>query len=150
MNIGKDIQENIVRAKREGIVKLTVGALISDEDKKVLVVRRAKGEFLEGVNEIPSGGVEDGESCEQALLREVWEETGLTVTHISRYVSSFDYVERMRVPVRQLNFEVTVESTFNVKLSNEHDLFKWVARKDIPTAELDNVMQRLLHHYFGD
>lgn len=57
---------------------LGVGALILDEGR-VLLVERGK-EPLAGYWSLPGGVVETGERLEDALVREVFEETGLHVT----------------------------------------------------------------------
>ncbi len=57
---------------------LGVGALIFD-GSKVLLVERGKPPLV-GYWSVPGGIVETGERLEDALVREVWEETGLQVT----------------------------------------------------------------------
>lgn len=62
---------------------LGVGALIFDADK-ILLVERAK-EPLKGFWSIPGGIVETGEKLEEAIRREVREETGLEVDGLSLF-----------------------------------------------------------------
>ena len=54
-----------------------VGAVVLDGDL-VLLIKRSKAP-LKGQWSLPGGGVEVGETLEQAIAREVLEETGLTI-----------------------------------------------------------------------
>jgi 8-oxo-dGTP diphosphatase len=56
-----------------------VGAVIRDEYGRMLLIRRGH-EPAKGLWSIPGGRIEPGESDEQAVVREVAEETGLAVT----------------------------------------------------------------------
>lgn len=53
-----------------------VGAIVTDEVGRVLLVRRANPP-AQGMWSIPGGRVEPGEADEQAVVRELLEETGL-------------------------------------------------------------------------
>jgi 8-oxo-dGTP diphosphatase len=66
-----------------------VGAIIFDGDSALLVERA--GEPLKGWWSIPGGLLETGEKLEDAVHREVREETGLLVEIVSR----FDIFERI-------------------------------------------------------
>jgi 8-oxo-dGTP diphosphatase len=68
---------------------LGVGALIFQGDS-VLLVQRGK-EPLKGFWSLPGGAVEAGELVEEALRREVLEETGLTV-RIARFAEIFERI----------------------------------------------------------
>lgn len=55
-----------------------VGALVTDGEGRLLVVRRGRPPGV-GLWSVPGGRVEPGETDEQAVRREVQEETGLLV-----------------------------------------------------------------------
>lgn len=62
------------------------GALVRDADRRLLVVLRGQAPYA-GTWSLPGGRVEPGETTEQACVREVLEETGLTVEvvrHVGR------------------------------------------------------------------
>jgi mutator protein MutT len=73
-----------------------VGAVIirdePDGQKRVLLIRRAQ-EPLKGEWSLPGGAVELGETLEQAVCREVLEETGLVVETVD-VVQAFDRISR--------------------------------------------------------
>ncbi|NEO23195.1 MAG: NUDIX domain-containing protein [Moorea sp. SIO3I6] len=58
----------------------TVGALVVNPSRRVLIVKTTKWKGLWGV---PGGKVEWGETLESALLREFREEVGLELTQVS-------------------------------------------------------------------
>jgi 8-oxo-dGTP diphosphatase len=56
-----------------------VGAVIRDEDRRILLILRGHEPGV-GLWSIPGGRIEPGESDEEAVVREVREETGLEVS----------------------------------------------------------------------
>jgi 8-oxo-dGTP diphosphatase len=58
---------------------LVVAVALVDADGRVLVAQRPQGKALAGLWEFPGGKVEAGERPEQALIRELDEELGITV-----------------------------------------------------------------------
>lgn len=57
--------------------------MIRGQDGRYLLARRLPGSHLEGLWEFPGGGVEDGESPEEALVRELKEELGVQIRVLS-------------------------------------------------------------------
>ncbi|OIJ98992.1 DNA mismatch repair protein MutT [Streptomyces sp. MUSC 14] len=110
-------------AELDGIEKTVVGAVIADTDGRVLLLHRTADDYLGGLWELPSGGVDDGETLVQALRREVAEETGLSVEAIGDYLGHFDYRSGSGRRTRQHNFTATVTGE-TVQLT-EHDDHLW-------------------------
>lgn len=116
------------QAKKDGMESFVVGGTIIKNDK-ILFLRRAPHETIPGIWELPSGGVETGETLEEALCREIKEETNLIVTKILKYLDCFDYTTQKGIR-RQFNFLVEVES-FEIKTNpEEHDAFGWYTQDE--------------------
>ena len=58
---------------------LVVAAALVDTDGRVLIAQRPKGKTLEGLWEFPGGKIDGDERPEDALIRELREELGVTV-----------------------------------------------------------------------
>ena len=58
---------------------LVVAVALVDPDNRVLIAERPAGKALAGLWEFPGGKVEPGERPEEALIRELREELGITV-----------------------------------------------------------------------
>ncbi len=58
---------------------LVVACALVDADGRVLIAQRPEGKTLAGLWEFPGGKVDAGERPEEALIRELQEEIGITV-----------------------------------------------------------------------
>lgn len=82
-------------------VATAVGAIITDERGRILLLRRGY-EPAKGKLGAPGGFVSPGEGAEEALIREVKEETNLEVTSV-RYLCSFPN----RYPYKEILYTTT-------------------------------------------
>lgn len=119
----------VEEAKKEGIEKHVVGAIILNDKKEVLIMSRKADDFMGGIDELPSGNMEKNETIEIALKREVKEETNLDLKQIIKYINSFDYISGSGKKARQYNFAVEVKEG-EIKLT-EHDEYKWESLENI-------------------
>ena len=103
----------------------TVGALIFNPTREVLMIRTHKWSNLWG---IPGGKIKWGETAEAALRREIREETALEITNI-QFVLVQDCI-RSKEFYREahfvlLNYTCDTSSTA-VTLNNEAEEYKWL------------------------
>lgn len=130
------IQQLLTDSQEDSVQKLVVGAVIS-KNNKFLLVERVLSDFMGGFVEIPSGTVEAGEGLLTALAREVQEETGLIVTSVLEYLGSFDYKSSSGKKTRHFNFLVEVEDG-EIKLNpTEHQAYYLVALSDAAFTTLN-------------
>jgi 8-oxo-dGTP diphosphatase len=121
-------------AKMDGIGQFVVGAVVQHEGK-VLLLQRPDDDFMGGIFELPSGKVEPGETLDEALRREVKEESYLDVTALREYIGSFDYTSGSGKKSRQFNFAVDVRAVEPIELS-EHDAYLWAPlHEDVPVTD---------------
>lgn len=111
-------------------------------DGKILAAQRGDGRALDGYWEFPGGKVEDGETPEEALARELREEL-LTDASVGEFLTTTEH---------EYDFGVVVLSTYFCKLTGsepqltEHREVRWVepsemkelqwAPADVPAVNL--------------
>ncbi len=104
----------------------TVGALVFNDAGKMLLVRTNKWSNLWG---IPGGKIDWGEACEDALRRELLEETGLTVKEI-RFIVVQDAIHPPEfykdAHFLLLNYTCRAGGAQEVRLNAEAQEFRWV------------------------
>ncbi len=135
------------RSSRQGPVS-TVGALIHDGHGKVLMVRTHKWSGKWG---IPGGKIRHNEPAEDALRREIREETNLEITGI-RFAIVQDCInspEFMR-PVHFLLLNYVAQSTTgpapDVTLNDEAEEFRWLPAAEAMALDLNEPTRILLEH----
>lgn len=122
----------------------TVGALIYDDAGRVLLMRTNKWSNRWG---IPGGKIEGSETCEQALRREVKEETGQDITDI-RFVMVQDCIRppEFHRPAHFLLLNYTCQAVGKkpVVLNEEAQEFQWARTDDARRLSLNTPTRMLL------
>jgi mutator protein MutT len=109
-----------------------VAGIIQRDDGKILLARRKPGSHLAGYWEFPGGKIEDGESPEECLERELQEELGI-ITKTGKFLleSIFDYGDKK---IRLLAFHSKyISGEF---ILDSHDKTSWTLPKDAYKFEL--------------
>lgn len=135
----------------DGIDQLVVGAIVSrlnNTNVEILVLDRVRDDFMGGIEELPSGKVESGESLTDALKRELLEETTLSLRSVLGYMFSFDYSSSSGSRSRQFNFLVDAnEGSIKVDES-EHQGHRWINRDDLSESRVtQNIIELLVDNW---
>lgn len=108
--------------------KLNVVAAIIKKDNKILATQRGYGEF-EGLWEFPGGKIEEGETKEEALVREIKEELNADIK-----VDEFALDLEWQYP----NFYLYM-SCFMCSLESDIELLEHMGAKWLSLDDLDSV-----------
>ena len=121
-----------------GLIRTVVGAAII-RDRRVLAARRRTPANLAGLWEFPGGKVEPGESESTAVVRECYEELGISVA-----------VECQlgRAPIGENTELVLFAATLRKgqpTSSTTHDLLRWLGMDELATVQWLEPDEKLLH-----
>lgn len=146
---------------KEPKYRLNVAAILRNGDGKILICERI---HVRNAWQFPQGGVDPGETLDQALVRELWEEIGLNAEDFRVVEQKGGY--RYRFPSgRKKGFEGKEQTYFlcdflgndsKINLEVHHPEFrnwKWIApnefrREWLPPMKLD-VYARVFRDFFG-
>jgi mutator protein MutT len=102
-------------------------AVIFNSQGQVLLAQRAEPEFLKGLWEFPGGKIEDSESAELALHREIQEELELRIKIdflIGEFTNTYQNhsVRILAFAVQALNADFQVRDHLDVRWVEPHEL----------------------------
>ncbi len=119
-------------------MKHLVKAIIKKEDKYLLLQRSFKSHFFPSQYDFPGGKIEEGEKVEDGLIREVMEETSLSI-ELGEKIGNYQFVAKDTA----LHFQIfdTKSFTGEVKISKDHTEAIWVSKKDLKLYDLAPIVQ---------
>lgn len=107
-------------------------------ENKVVVTKYKAGNLKAGYYEIPGGKIEEGETPEQAVMREFKEETGMQVSDLKRKGSMI-----VEYPNRIFNFETYVAQEYQGEPQEfEENTSEWITINELLKKEkiLSNII----------
>jgi molecular chaperone GrpE (heat shock protein) len=106
---------------------LTVKGVVLRDDGKILLLKRSKKSLNPGKWDLPGGHLEKGETLEEAIKREIQEETGLKV-EIGEIIGTAEFSKESKnfnEEKRGLRYLTYYSGDDEVELSKEHQDFGW-------------------------
>ena len=107
-----------------------VAAVIHDDEGRIFATQRGYGDYKDGW-EFPGGKMEPGESPEEALRREIWEELETKIV-VERLIQTVDY-DYPNFHLKMHCFWCHIESgSLTLK---EHEAAKWLSIENLNTVD---------------
>ncbi|UVC30098.1 8-oxo-dGTP diphosphatase MutT [Pantoea sp. SOD02] len=120
-------------------LQVAVG-IIRNTERKIFLAQRAASSYMANKWEFPGGKIEQDESAEQALKRELMEETGIEVTSASAIGQADHSYEDLRVT---LHFFL-VEGWNGEPYGREGQPQRWVEQQDLVAEEFPPANHELI------
>ncbi|MDR3402478.1 MAG: RNA pyrophosphohydrolase [Chthoniobacter sp.] len=146
-------------SENEITYKPNVAAILRNSRGRILVCERLG---VPGAWQFPQGGIDDGETPEQALIREVWEEIGVQAEDIHilerkgpyRYLYGSGRIKRGHHGKEQFYFLCEysgLDAQINVDTKHpEFQAFRWIATEDFQLAWLPEMKREVYRTVFAD
>jgi len=123
--------------------QVATNAIILNENKEILFTQRSlNDDFLPGYWELPGGGIDYGETPQEALIREIKEECGLGI-EIIKPVAANSYFIRDTQRI-EITFLCKVINPSDIKLSHEHSAYKWLKTTEINTIKVTDYIKKII------
>jgi 8-oxo-dGTP diphosphatase len=120
-----------IKKKSELLKRIeVVAAIIHDAEGRIFATQRGYGEFKDGW-EFPGGKIEAGETPEEALRREIWEELETRI-EVERLVETVEY-DYPQFHLTMHCFLCRVESG-RLELK-EHEAARWLAKEELGSVD---------------
>ncbi|MCW3989820.1 MAG: (deoxy)nucleoside triphosphate pyrophosphohydrolase [Candidatus Bathyarchaeota archaeon] len=126
------------------MIRVTAGLL--EKDGRLLIAQRMSGDMLENKWELPGGKIEDEESPEDCLKRELFEEFNI-ITEVDEFFGSNDYeyehghIELLAYRVKHISGEITPTS---------HAQIQWVVPETLIDYDFAEADKPLIQKYLKE
>jgi 8-oxo-dGTP diphosphatase len=130
--------------RRTGPLGVAVKGIIRQEGKYLLIRRAANSSFDPCLWDLPGGKLEYGEELAETLMREVKEETDLTIT-VGRPFATWHFFKG-EVFVTGITFLCEFQGG-ELALSFEHSDFKWIEPDEYSRYPLSTALEPQLSSY---
>ena len=125
--------------------QIVTSGIIQNSDNKFLIVKRAANDSFPNTWEFPGGKNDFGESPEQGVIREIQEETGLTVVPtLPVTVNSYGSDRKPDIFYVEIFYLCQIQSSEEVILSQEHSDFAWIDFNEIHNYQTTEYIHKVI------
>ena len=126
---------------------LAVRAIITDESGKVLILKRSNTIQEDGKWCLPGGNIEYGETADEAVVREIKQETSLNCTD-TNFLFFLESLPSEESELHYVNFVYQCSAEGKVKLNYESSDYAWINLAGLPDYNIAFKNDEILSRYW--
>jgi mutator protein MutT len=126
---------------------LAIRAIIINESGKVLILKRANTAEGDGKWCLPGGNIEYGETADEAMVREIKQETSLNCTD-TKFLFFLESLPSRESELHYINFVYKCSADGKVKLNYESSDHAWINLADLPDYIIAFKNDEILRRYW--
>lgn len=126
------------------LIKIGVYGAIFDQEKNLLILKRASHDSQPGIWEIPGGALDYNEDLAKGVQREVYEETGLSVNALFPFAAHSGISTKGHRVMRIAYLCKLLTDSHSVNLSSDHDEYQWVNLEKITLLNRSTFLDHVL------
>lgn len=116
-------------------------------DQKLLLLQRSSKKSEAGKWGVPAGKVENGETAQDAAIRELFEETGVRIEHSQIRFLGTIFIRKPTLEYVYHMFQVQIGNRPNIILNDENDDYIWASSEEVCELPLMAGAQEALKSY---
>lgn len=124
-----------------------VKVLLTDDENRLLLLKRSDKSSTAGQWELPGGGIEAGEHPFKAAEREVTEETGLQMRDLKLLAAATVRTKKGEETII-MGYAAVAETT-DITLSWEHDEYAWITKNETGQYHLPGLHRYMVDTYYS-
>ncbi|PID82933.1 MAG: NUDIX domain-containing protein [Clostridiales bacterium] len=125
--------------------RITVKGILLKKDKILILKRSIRNKKVEGLWELPGGGVDYNENPNHAIIREIKEEVGIDAKSVTpKYIF---HIKKDKGKILGITYLITFDNS-NITLSKEHLEYKWVNKDELNNYKLIDSLKNELMNFF--
>lgn len=139
------MQKTMLKDMQQNVIHVAVGVIV--RQRQILLALRNSKQHQGGKWEFPGGKLEAGESVQQALIRELQEEIGITVTDCSAFMQlQYDY------PEKTVLLDIWLVTDFSCEPhGREGQPLRWASIEELSSLALPDanqpIVERIQQHF---
>ena len=110
--------------------QLAVRAIITNSKGEVLIVKRANTSYGEGFWNLPGGKIDFGETAEEAIIKEIFEETNLNCKS-TKFLFYMDNLPDKNTDLHFVSLFFKCECSGKIELNEESCSYEWLNIDDL-------------------